>query len=253
MLSVRRLNKDNTWLIHWDDATFLVDPWLSGSEIDGFKAFNEQWHATESVPYSEVGDFDLVIISQVYHDHCHPETLEKLGTHYPIAAVPGACKKLQKQFAHQLLQPIPFIKQNFLAWKNFNIARIKPNKLLATFYALIVVRGEEFIFIAPHGCNIKAEDLAPLQGLKCKLLITTFTLYQLPFFLGGKINPGLEDAQSLINLLNPSYVLNTHDENKIAKGVANHLAKIRYPDFENISLPPNFRFINDYQNTILEG
>jgi hypothetical protein len=252
MIRLRRLNLDNTWLIQWGGKTLVIDPWLSGSEIDGFKAFNEQWHATPALPYSEVGAFDLVLISQGYHDHCHPETLEKLGNNYPIGAVPAAHKKLKKQFATQLLAPIPNLQQGMLGWNEFSISRIVPRKFPASFMALVIALNNEYLFFAPHGAPLKKQDLAPLHGKRCKALITTFTLYQLPFFLGGKINPGIPQANQLAQLLQPQYILNTHDENKIAKGVANQLARIKYPTMEKLSNIAGFKNIPDYSPVLLE-
>ena len=42
MLSIKRLNLDSSWHIEYGSSRFVVDPWLIGSEIDGFKWLNEQ-------------------------------------------------------------------------------------------------------------------------------------------------------------------------------------------------------------------
>jgi L-ascorbate metabolism protein UlaG (beta-lactamase superfamily) len=244
MLSVRRLNLDNSWQIKWDEVVFLIDPWLSGVEIDGFSWFNEQWHATAPVAYERVDDFDLIVISQGYPDHCHLETLQKLGNTQPIAAVPAAFKKLNKKLPNPLY-PIPPINQPGLEMGPLKIFRIIQNKPVANFNAVVIQKGNEYILHAPHGGPFASESLKMLEGISCICLITTFTLYQLPFFLGGKINPGKQEAEKLIQQIAPRFILNTHDEDKPAKGISNKLAKRVYPDFKK-NMPDRYISINHY-------
>ena len=37
MIKLKRLNLDSSWHIHFNRLKFILDPWLIGSEIDGFK------------------------------------------------------------------------------------------------------------------------------------------------------------------------------------------------------------------------
>ena len=53
MLSIKRLNLDSSWYVEYGKSNFIVDPWLIGSEIDGFKWLNEQWHIKEPVKISD--------------------------------------------------------------------------------------------------------------------------------------------------------------------------------------------------------
>ena len=64
MLSVKRLNLDSSWHISYNQTDFIVDPWLIGSEIDGFKWLNEQWHTKEPVKITELPDYNFILISQ---------------------------------------------------------------------------------------------------------------------------------------------------------------------------------------------
>lgn len=249
VLVVQRLNMDNSWLVKWDDITFLLDPWLSGTEIDGFSWFNEQWHATPPISYSDIQEFDLAIISQGYPDHCHLETLEKLGNKYPIIAVPSAHKKLKGKIQNPLYE-IPKKNEGNFQLHDLEISRIIPNRPVATFNGLVIRKGNEFILHAPHGGPFSDKTLYPLNDLSCKCLITTFTLYELPFFLGGKINPGKTSAEKLIHQLSPQFVLNTHDENKPAKGISNQLAKRVYPNLKE-SMPVNYTYIDHYNPVTL--
>ena len=44
MIKIKRLNLDSSWYIKFNKLNFVLDPWLIGSEIDGFKWLNEQLH-----------------------------------------------------------------------------------------------------------------------------------------------------------------------------------------------------------------
>lgn len=249
MLTVQRLNMDNSWRIQWDETSFILDPWLSGTEIDGFSWFNEQWHSTPPIKYENVKDFDLVIISQGYPDHCHIETLQKLGNSYPIAAVPTAHKKLKGKVKNNLYE-IPKKGQPDLVLGDLKIFRIIPDRPIATFNGLVIQKGNEYILHAPHGGPFTNETLSILEELSCKCLITTFTLYQLPFYLGGKINPGKKSADKLIQQISPKFILNTHDEDKPAKGISNKLAKRSYPNLQE-NMHDNYIFIDHYNQVQL--
>ena len=54
MLSVKRLNLDSSWSIDFNSVNFIVDPWLIGSEIDGFKWLNEAWHIKDPVKIEDL-------------------------------------------------------------------------------------------------------------------------------------------------------------------------------------------------------
>ena len=56
MLSIKRLNLDSSWHIEYGKNSFVVDPWLIGSEIDGFKWLNEQWHINCLLYTSDAAD-----------------------------------------------------------------------------------------------------------------------------------------------------------------------------------------------------
>lgn len=236
-MRIQRLNLDNSWLINWDGVSFLLDPWLSGPEIDGFAAFNIQWHATDALPYEQLDSFSHVLVSQPYADHCHQETLQKLPGEFNVFAVKQASSKLKKWLPSKSISLIPDISDGFIKIGNLDLAKISPNRLIDPIYhALVIKNGKRYIFYAPHGFTITAEQHAFLKELSCTLLITTYTHFTLPLLLGGVINPGLENASELADLLKPDYVVNSHDEQKIAKGLVMKLAKVRYAEWKDMEL-----------------
>ena len=97
MLSVKRLNLDSSWHIKFDSGNFIIDPWLIGSEIDGFKWLNQQWHIKEPVKVENLPSYDFILISQNYEDHCHINTLKEISDKKQILATEKAFKKLSKR------------------------------------------------------------------------------------------------------------------------------------------------------------
>jgi L-ascorbate metabolism protein UlaG (beta-lactamase superfamily) len=247
MLSIQRLNMDNTWWVNWGGTSLLLDPWLIGSEVDGFSWFNEQWHATPPVPLTELPYYQFIAVSQPYSDHCHAKTIALLSKDAKLLAVAPAKKRLVKELNNNHITEIPDLKNGFVSIGNLKIAKLSPNRLIDPIYhALIIAHGNELIIYAPHGFHLSNEQLKLLAGYSIKLLITSISYFYLPPPLGGIINPGLEGAKQLVNHLQPQHWVNTHDETKHAKGIVIKLAKRYYPKLDEIK-EHNFIALADYQ------
>ncbi len=222
---------DTTWQITWDSCSLLLDPWLVGSEVDGFSWFNEQWHATPPVPISEIGTFQGIIVSQSYSDHCHKETLEALPE-TEILSTPSAFKRLKKELPSRSIRTLPSLESNnWMEFEELSLTYIDPHRKIDPIYNGIVIRkGGEAIVYFPHGFTLNDTQLSLLRPLKIQLLITSFSLFRLPSFLGGDVNPGQKNAMALVRQLDPLHVVHTHDENKHARGLVKKIAKVVYPD-----------------------
>ena len=231
MLTLRRLNMDTTWSLDWAGTNILIDPWLIGSEVDGFSWFNEQWHVTPPVPPGELEHYDAILISQCYSDHCHEETLTALND-VPVITVPSATKRASKAMPDRNVMVLPEITSGqWLKQGDIHIAYLDPGKVIDPIYNGIVFRHEQkCVVYFPHGFYLKPSQLNLLKKLQVQVLITSFSRFKLPFFLGGAVNPGMDNAMELIRQLNPDKVVHTHDENKHAKGLVKKIAKVVYPD-----------------------
>jgi hypothetical protein len=231
MLTLRRLNMDTSWSLDWAGTTVLIDPWLVGSEVDGFSWFNEQWHATPPVSPENLGNYDSILISQCYSDHCHEDTLEALHQ-VPVITVPSAVKRVAKALSGRPMKALPEVTSGeWLQQGELYIAYLDPGKMIDPIYNGIVFRhAQECVVYFPHGFYLKPAQLEMLKQLHVRVLITSFSRFQLPFFLGGAVNPGMDNALDLIRQLNPDKVVHTHDENKHAKGLVKKIAKVVYPD-----------------------
>lgn len=249
MLKVQRLNMDSSWVIELGNTSCMVDPWLVGSEIDGFSWFNEQWHTTEPVKLEDLPQVDFILISQNYEDHCHLNTIDVLDEKIPIVATQKAYNKLKKKFPKRT---ISLLKDDGTTYNfgDMNLKSFHPNRKIDPVYygVSITDASNKGAFYCPHGFTLSTKQLELVASCSFQLLITTFTKFTLPGFLGGIVNPGMDNVVDLCTQLTPTYVINTHDEVKEGKGLVGKLAKVEYADYGTINAKYKigFKHITDY-------
>lgn len=235
---------DTSWQVNWHETGILLDPWLVGSEVDGFSWFNEQWHTTPPVPPEQTTNYQVIIISQSYSDHFHRQTIEALQN-VPILATPSAKKRIRKELPQHDLHIMPELGSN--SWYRLGeleIAYLDPGRKIDPIYNGIVIKsGNDVVVYFPHGFTLSESQLSALEKYRVRLLITSFSLFKLPAFLGGAVNPGKENALALVKALDPEKVVHTHDENKHARGLVKKIAKVVYPDPEELQRNLAGRFV----------
>lgn len=222
---------DTSWQLSWGQTNLLIDPWLLGTEVDGFTWFNEQWHTTAPMPVATLENYQGILISQPFSDHCHEETIYALNK-VPLLVNPKARKRLLKEFEARKIIDLPiFLEQDWLGFGDLEIACLKSKKVLsAAFDALLIRKDKELIVYCPHGFECTVVQIEALSVYQTKALIAGFSSFKLPFFLGGVVNPGKSNVLELIKALKPQKVFHTHDENKASKGIVKKIAKVTYPD-----------------------
>lgn len=254
-LQIQRLNLDNSWWMNWGSPSFIIDPWLIGSEIDGGSWFNEQWHATPPVAFDKIPDYSSIIITQSYPDHCHLETLALLPAEKTIYSVPKALGKMRKKLKGREIIEMPNLeKEGWMKIGDIEIGYFHPGRWIdPIYYGVLIKKGDEIVFHAPHGFAPSKAQVERIKELNIHLLITTFTHFKLPVFLGGDVNPGSKAAKKLSKTLGAKYVINTHDEEKHAKGLVSKIAKVTYPDYSSLEKEPSlpFKNMNHYDLTEL--
>lgn len=255
-MEIQRLNMDNSWLLSFAGQKILIDPWLKGAEIDFFSWFNKQTHRTKPLGPAEINTYDWVLITQKYPDHFHPETLIDLNPKRIM--VPNSILKKVKK----LLPNAEVIAFNESPIKVFNSSinvsfLSSPKKIDPIYDALLLDDEKESIFVATHG-YLNFEHFKPLfhQKPAVKLAFAPFNKYELPAFLGGLVAPGLEGVSKLMEYLNPSYIVATHDEDKLAEGLVSKFAKITWsPNTEKLQAMPHLKnkylAISDYKTYTL--
>ncbi len=236
---------DTSWWIKWGDTRFIVDPWLIGSEIDGGSWFNEQWHITEPVAIQDIPEYDFILITQSYNDHCHKETIQSLSNKKLIKATTKAYNKTRKWKIADRVEELPDYSIRNAPSSELEIFSLHPgNRLDPVYYGVAITKGEEAVVIASHGFKLNASQQEWLSQYKVRLLITSFSEIELPGFMGGKVNLGMDNVQHLFETLKPEKIINTHDEQKTAKGLVMKIAKTKYADLQALDEPLASRFLN---------
>lgn len=229
MIHFQRLNMDNSFLLEMSGWKILIDPWLEGTEVDYFGWFNTQWHRTPPLAYEDLPDFHTILITQKYPDHFHEETLKKLVPNH-IICPKTVEKKLKKLFPSSKIEGLDAINRT-AQFNNHRVTFLGTKRKIDPIYdAFLIDDGKASVFVATHGFHFNNKDLELLdQASPCQLLITPFTYYKLPFFLGGLVSPGLKGVKHLCDTIHPKKVVATHDEDKHAKGIVSKFARIRRP------------------------
>ena len=201
---LQRLNMDNSWHLEMRGMRLLVDPWLEGAEIDVAGWFNRQWHRTPPVSWASVPEYDAVLITQRYPDHCHFETLKRLRPKVVLA--PVAVKK-------NLMNVLPDSSFNFFDSANqeyrisdVEILRLATRRRLPPFYdAFLIDDGTEAVLIANHGFQLDERHKLEIGSRDIDVLLSPLNHYQLPVLLGGTVSPGLDGLSRLVEQTNPKH------------------------------------------------
>ncbi|MCH2023589.1 MAG: MBL fold metallo-hydrolase [Saprospiraceae bacterium] len=248
MLQIRRLNMDSSWYISWDTTSVVLDPWLLGVEVDYLPFFNTQWHVYPPAKIDSIPNYDAIVVSQHFSDHCHEETLNSMD--HPLILTTGkGAKRINKSIKDVELRVIPNLAAN-LAIKvgelEFSLLPA-PKRFKASFNGVVIKKGTHAIVYCPHGYSISPDQIKVLNELKIILLITSFSTFKLPFLLGGYVNPGIAQASKLINILKPRYIVATHDEDKASSGLVKRIAKVFYPKVDELhnKFPEKFVDLKD--------
>ena len=160
-MNVERVNGDTSFFIKLINTTktitYLLDPWLLGSEIDCSTCFNEQYLIEPSISIDKIGKVDAIIISHEFSDHCHEKTLLLLDENIPILSTKSAINRLKRNsiLKNRTLIEIPTTnckknKINFLDYNDIKISLICASGIFDYVHnALIII---------PNYSNIKNEN-----------------------------------------------------------------------------------------------
>jgi L-ascorbate metabolism protein UlaG (beta-lactamase superfamily) len=218
-MRLRRANLDASWVLTLGGARLLVDPWLVGSEVDGFGWFSEQWHTGPCLAPEDLRDIDAVVLTQPFDDHCHLPTLARLPP-VPILAVQAAAARLRRAgFPAERLTAIAAETR----WEGLTLRHLPPPALAPTHGAVRVEGPDGRALIAAHGLRPDA----PADPVD--VLLVTHATYALPWWLGGTVNLGADAAKALAERVGARIVVDTHAEQKRARGLVAAVARPAYP------------------------
>jgi len=222
---LQRINMDSCWLIKIGDTRFLVDPWLTGSETDGFKWLNRQWHVHEVMKPGELPEFDAILITQPYDDHCHIASLRQIAGNKPILADRRASAKIRRQLKNAQVITLDEKKRTKTLFNNVSLYISPTDKL---YNGCVIQSGEKTLIYLPHGIEIKQRYLKhfPTQA---GVVLSSASTFRLPFWLGGLVAKGISNIQEIQRHFNPRCIYTTHDEPKEGVGLVSIFARKHYP------------------------
>lgn len=217
---------DNSWYVETGGLRIITDPWLEGAEVDYFPWFNKQWHRTSPIAYKDVPAYDVVLITQKYPDHFHPETLVKLQPKKMI--VPHTIAPKVKKILPEAEVIALGNNNTSYTMQGVTFTWLPTRRLIDPIYDAVYIKSEsESFFIASHGFQLDKKHIAAIDTtIPVKLLISPYNLYRLPAFLGGTVSPGIKGLHHLNSTLKPRYIVATHDEDKHAEGIVSRFATV---------------------------
>jgi L-ascorbate metabolism protein UlaG (beta-lactamase superfamily) len=214
-MKITKLNADSSWLWEINGLKVLVDPWFSESQVDFHPRFSTQYHLDKQPDISEIPHPDFIFISHPFTDHCNQETLVKFSSEIPVICLPVIQRKIQK-WKH-------FKQFISLSDAPFQIEKISKTGFLdLVHHAYLISDGTSTMCYAPHGTR------AIYDNKEAAILLSTVSTYELPFYLGGTVNLGLNKALQLAEKLKVKTIISTHDEQKRQAGMVARLSKRQY-------------------------
>ncbi len=238
-LTLTLLNGDSSWKIEVDGTRLLLDPWLEGPAIVGVKALHVARLGTPAVKLEEVLPVDALLVSHPFPDHCNATTLRQLPRDLPAFA-PRVVRPFLKAIGRfRKVGEIPNLTRGGapLVVGNADVAWFRAAAPLDTTHNALVVRGRRSgatVMYCPHAVLLQGPTIEAVErylGGRLDALLCSFTLLDLPGYLGGVANLGKEAAVALVERLAPRHVLATHDGEKPDSGFIARVEKItRHPD-----------------------
>lgn len=228
---LQRINLDSTWIISLNGVKILVDPWLIGTETDGFKWLNRQWHVQSVIDIKEIPDFDVILITQPYDDHCHINTLKEIYKNKPVYADKRAYGKVRKYLPDADLHKVNEKTKKKINFRGIEFFISPTDKL---YNGCFIKSANKSLLYLPHGIEFKEKYITYFPK-PVDVVLTSASTYTLPFFLGGNVAKGISNVKEIRQHFQPKKIFTTHDEPKEGVGIVSKVAKKYYPTQEEFS------------------
>jgi hypothetical protein len=235
-LALTLLNGDSSWLIELDGTRILLDPWLEGQATLLFPAFHQADVSPEAVSIDKVGPVDALVVSHPFPDHCNRTTLRKLPPDLPAFGPRVVVPFLRMMGGMRGPRVIPnaTLGRGPLAFRNVDMAWCRAAMPLDTTHNALILRGRDSgstVMYCPHGLLGPGKTLRAVERVlagRLDALLCSFSVLDLPGYLGGIANLGPSAAADLAHRLQPRHVLATHDGKKPDRGFVSRVEKITH-------------------------
>lgn len=236
-LALTRVNHDSSWLIELDGTRILLDPWLMGPAIVGLPFIHQADLAEPGLPVDQLPEWHGLVISHPFADHCQVDTLGALPKDRPVF-VPAVAWLRTKRLGRFPSITVLSDGTRGAAPKVLGEVEISYCRASSPFdptHNGLVFRGRQSgrsVVYCPHGLLVGTKTVERVQeraGGKVDALLCSFSFLDLPFYLGGIANLGVEHGKRLVEHLKPTYTFCTHDAPKPDSGFIARIEKLVHP------------------------
>lgn len=236
-LVLTRINNDSSWLLELDGTRLLLDPWLGGPAIVGLPAIHQADLGEPAVPLAELPPWDALVISHPFPDHCQEDTLRALPKDRPAFVPIVAWPRTKRLGRFPDLTVLGNATRGAPARVvgDVEISYCRAANPFDPTHNALVFRGRQSgcsVVYCPHGLLPATRTLDAVEqraGGHVDALLCSFTFLDLPFYLGGIANLGVEHGTALVKHLQPRYAFGTHDAPKPDSGFIARIEKLVHP------------------------
>jgi len=221
-LSLTRVNADSSWVIELDGTRLLLDPWLEGFATIVHPVIHQASLVGPRLKHEELPQVDTLVISHPFADHLSRPSLRKLPRDLPAfaPAVVRPFLKLLGGFASVRRIPNGTRGGQPVTTGSIALAWFRAAAPLDTTHNALILRGVRSgatVMYCPHGMLPPDRTLAAVEaylGGRLDVLLCSLLRLDLPWYLGGVANLGVDAGIALANRLKPRYLMQTHDGEK---------------------------------------
>tara|TARA_B100000614_G_scaffold52418_1_gene45167 strand:+ start:314 stop:1027 length:714 start_codon:yes stop_codon:yes gene_type:complete len=187
----------NGWIIEFNNARIIIDPWLIGELIFPPGGWFFKGTLNDEIPTPK--DIDLILLTQGLPDHCHIPTLKKFSKKTNII-----CSKS----AHKILEELSFESIDIikpgenLTFNDIKIEATSGAAVPQIENGYILEASDGGFYIEPHGFLDNT-----IKPRKLDAVITPTKNLELPML--GPFVKGADVIPNLIKLFDPSYILSS--------------------------------------------
>lgn len=201
---------NNSWLLELGPHRLLIDPWLVGELAFAHQAWLFRGVRSAATTIN-LGEIDLILLSQGLEDHAHPPTLAQLDRAIPVVGSPAAARVAQGlgyQQVTALGHGQVFDLGDWLRLEAVPGAPLGP-LTVENGYVISDRQSGLRLFYEPHGFHAPSlKNEGPID-----VVITPVLDLALP--LVGPIIRGQKGALELTDWLQPQIILPTADAGEV--------------------------------------
>jgi hypothetical protein len=245
-LALTLLNGDSSWLIELDGTRLLLDPWLSGKATLLYPAFHQADLGGEAVSLAELGRVDALVVSHPFPDHCNRPTLRQLPRDLPAFSPRVVTPWVRWAGGLRRAATIPnaTLGRQPIVFRNVSLAWCRAAFPFDTTHNALILRGNDSgstVMYCPHGLPTQGAAFRAVERVlagRLDALLCSFTVLDLPGYLGGIANLGPDAAAELAARLQPRFTMPTHDGDKPDSGFIARVEKlVRCRDIASVLQP----------------